>query len=304
MNLARLSDRWQLKALSKHIPIHAHTLEFSIQMTDERVETVPLVEWIYHQDSDDKIKDPLVLVHGLGSSAGSYSQFILYASKYFDCILACSAPSHGMTPVHSSACHQEELYRVWEHYLLKASQERPIILMGNSLGGAVALRFSLSYPKRVKSLVLCSPAGAMLNASDIQFIRANFDMSSIWGGHRFLKKLFVKLPRFWMILGFFIRASLSRKEISSLLSVLKAGDGMDGNTLRTLQPPSLIFWGTEDQILPNRLLHYYKKHMPKTCSFVTHHKLGHSPQMEDGKLLLQEVIQWLNYLDKDSYERI
>ena len=55
--------------------------------------------------------------------------------------------------------HPLVLARFAAHFLDTVGETRPVVLIGNSLGGAVAQRFAVAYPERTRALVLVNSAG-------------------------------------------------------------------------------------------------------------------------------------------------
>ena len=248
----------------------------------------------------DKIQlPPLVLVHGLGSGAVSYASFLKNSIPYFKRIIAPSAPGHGMSPNPSKSMTQDELYQIWELLLLQQAEVEPIIILGTSLGGAISLKFALKYPQHVKALILCSPAGAQLQTQDIDYIRANFRMTHWGDGGRFLKTLYHRPPRLWRLFGLFVRANLKRPIIQRFLSNLKAGAGLSPKELNGLKPPTLLFWGGRERILPSSFLDFYRTHLPSCVTFKYPPTFSHCPQLEEPEHLLTEILSWLQEISSE-----
>src|SRR5689334_9591220 len=117
---------------------------------------------------------PIVLVHGLGGSAASFSLLaarLLTASRR---VLVLDLPGHGRNRLRRG----EEAAGLTDQALalgaVLADVGEPVVLVGNSLGGALALHAAAAVPGRVRAVVGLSPAGAPLLETDRESVRDAF----------------------------------------------------------------------------------------------------------------------------------
>jgi len=242
-------------------------------------------------------RPPLVLVHGIGSSAASYGPLIALAAPAFQGVVAPSAPAHGMSPHHPCAEDPEALFAVWRDVLDALSAAEPVALLGTSLGGAVALRYALERPARVRALVLCSPAGPRMTPAQIEEVRARFSMRRLRDGERFLRILFDRPPPLAPLVGLAARAALRGAPVQALLAGLSPSVGLSRRELGALRVPALLFWGGRERVLPAGLLDIYREALPPALvTIVEPPHFGHSPQLEHPRELLAAALSWLDAL--------
>lgn len=98
---------------------------------------------------------PVVCVHGLG---GSYANWVGAAPylRRLGHVTAIDLPGFGLTPPAGRPATMEANRRLLHRYL--TSLDGPALLIGNSMGGAIALRQAARAPETVSRLVLVSPA--------------------------------------------------------------------------------------------------------------------------------------------------
>lgn len=98
---------------------------------------------------------PVVCVHGLG---GSYANWIPSARSLRSVgqVDAIDLPGFGLSPPAPDGAGLDINRRVLDRYLRTLG--RPAVLIGNSMGGAIALRQAAVAPETVERLVLVSPA--------------------------------------------------------------------------------------------------------------------------------------------------
>lgn len=98
----------------------------------------------------------IVCVHGLGGSAVNWSAIAPLLTDSYR-VLAPDLAGHGLTESHgrdtSVAANRELLHRFAE-----AVSDRPVILMGNSMGGMISLLEAIASPQAVSGLILIDPA--------------------------------------------------------------------------------------------------------------------------------------------------
>ena len=102
--------------------------------------------------------EPIVLLHGLGNNCLVWRRVIpaLAASHR---VITPDLPGFG----HSDPAQRGPLLVAYIETVIALIEEqaggRPVVLIGNSVGGAVALRIALDRPELVARLVLVDPAG-------------------------------------------------------------------------------------------------------------------------------------------------
>jgi len=98
-----------------------------------------------------------VLVHAAGSNAGMWRRQIEEASRQHS-VLALDLPGHGR----SSGLEGLPTVEAYAEFVARFAETlglRPFVLVGRSMGGAIALTFTARHPERVRGLVLvCTTA--------------------------------------------------------------------------------------------------------------------------------------------------
>ncbi|MCC6534114.1 MAG: alpha/beta hydrolase [Burkholderiales bacterium] len=95
----------------------------------------------------------LVFLHGPG--AGACADAYHYQLKHFPAALAPSLPGH----LEGTRCPDVARYSEWVRGWLWAQQRhRDLVLVGYTLGGAIALQYGLDYPDEVRGVVAMTVA--------------------------------------------------------------------------------------------------------------------------------------------------
>lgn len=120
---------------------------------------------LHYHEAGDPDAPPVVLLHGGGPGASSWSNFSrnigVLAEKFR--VLAVDQPGYGHSDKHTE---HEQYNRYSATALLNLFDHLGIehaALVGNSLGGGTAVRFALDNPDRAGRLVLMGPGGLSVN---------------------------------------------------------------------------------------------------------------------------------------------
>lgn len=100
---------------------------------------------------------PLVLLHGIGSNAKSYTGLMAALPPALD-VIAWNAPGYAASQPLAAPTPTPRDYAIALGKLLDALGQTRIVLAGHSLGCLFAASFATLYPSRVSSLALFSPA--------------------------------------------------------------------------------------------------------------------------------------------------
>ena len=105
---------------------------------------------------------PVLFLHGWGVGPRSYAT-PLQALVDIGCSVAAPAqPGFGGTPALDVAQCGFSGYARWlSDYLDVLEIDEPVVVVGHSFGGGVALQFAHDHPERVRAVVACNAVGAM-----------------------------------------------------------------------------------------------------------------------------------------------
>lgn len=106
--------------------------------------------------------ETVVMLHGAGAGASGYSNFkgnypVLAAAGYR--VLVPDLLGYGLSSKPDIESYDLDFFVAGVKGLLDKLKVKRVSLLGNSLGGAVALGYALAYPDAVDRLVLLGPGG-------------------------------------------------------------------------------------------------------------------------------------------------
>ena len=117
---------------------------------------MPITAHLFTKD----IKRPaLVLVHGLGSAGNIWKSLIPQLQKHFS-VFAVDLPGHGVSTIHEDEpVDPTSLARAIVEEVTQTHNISEMHVVGNSLGGWIALEMGAVAPEKVKSVTALAPAG-------------------------------------------------------------------------------------------------------------------------------------------------
>jgi pimeloyl-ACP methyl ester carboxylesterase len=110
---------------------------------------------------------PMVLLHGPGEFAAAWLP-VLPRLACTHHVIAPDLPGHGASRIDAGALDGERVLR-WLDELIAQTCPAPPVLVGQTIGGAIAARFAAGRPRRLAGLVLVDTLGLAPFAPDPRF---------------------------------------------------------------------------------------------------------------------------------------
>jgi pimeloyl-ACP methyl ester carboxylesterase len=230
----------------------------------------------------------LLAIHGLGGTKASFLPTLALMSRTHR-VIALDLPGFGDSVKPLRAAYDARYFAGVVTDLMDALEISRAHLVGNSMGGRIALEMALTAPERVDRLVLLSPAMAWLRprrwAPVVRLLRPELTMVPL-PVERLVRRL-VGGDDDWTAAGVdeFLRAFSTARGRHAFHAVLRniyldRPHGDDGlwSRLAGMEHESLFVWGRRDRLVPIGFM----KHVERTFPAARHLELdcGHVPQVE------------------------
>ena len=237
--------------------------------------------------------EPVIMIHGLGATKASFLPTVAALGGSHRAI-AIDLPGFGDSAKPIGAAYDAAYFAESIVALLDALGAPAAHLVGNSMGGRVAIEMGLSHPDRVRRLVLLAPSLAWLRSRPwAPLLRlVPTELGLIQPAPRALVERIVRrvVPGAddqWTAAGIdeFLRAYLTPRGRAAFYAAarniyMEAPHGRDGfwTRLEALAVPSLFVWGRRDTLVPIG----FARHVREVLPGVDHLELdcGHVPQLE------------------------
>jgi pimeloyl-ACP methyl ester carboxylesterase len=227
--------------------------------------------WPYLEGGNPAGK-PLVLVHGFGGDKDNWSFYAPYVKQDYRLIFP-DLPGFGendrsLAPDHSIAAQAARL-----RDFLTALGIDKCHLGGNSMGGAIALRFALDFPERLLTLTLFNNAGVIgTEKSELQEQVEAGESPLVPRTMADIDRLlaFVVYKPRWVPSQFkrvFFNEAKPHEALLDKIFKQLVDDGLTNplnDRLGEIKTPTQIIWGRHDKLLD------------VTCAVVQHEGIAHS----------------------------
>jgi pimeloyl-ACP methyl ester carboxylesterase len=252
---------------------------------------------------------PMLLLHGIGRDRRDWSE-VLPAFAVDRRVIAIDLEGFGESEPWSDQVTLATMTWVVRRTLIALGVEVPVVVVANSMGGAVALRLHADDPGAVSVLVLASPAGFAADAAlglrlmgvpglgplllKFSPIAARVQVRSLFADRAFATRLLIAeaVER--------IRRREQRRVYFQVVRDLGSWRGVRAEwraeVLRSLAAagtPTLVLWGERDAVLPVEQLTAAALALPHARTRILQ-GVGHVPQIENPGGFVDEVASFLD----------
>lgn len=243
---------------------------------------------------------PILLLHGFDSSVLEFRRLLpLLASK--NETWAVDLLGFGFTDRIAEIPFSPTAIKTHLYYFWKTLIQKPVILVGASMGGAAAIDFTLAYPEVVEKLVLIDSAGMAAGSTMSKYMFPPLG---------YLATEFLRHPR---IRNSISRAAYKNKSLASvdaqlcaamhlqmlswnkaLIAFTKSGGYSSfKQKLTQIKQPTLILWGNEDRILGTADAPRFRQAIAQS-QLIWIEDCGHVPHLEQPQITAQHILKFID----------
>ncbi len=216
--------------------------------------------------------ETLLLLHGLFGALSNFKDLVEYFKKDYKVIVPL-LPLFTLDIFHTTVGGLEKFV----HKFIEAKGLNNIHLLGNSLGGHVALVHVLKHPEKIKTLTLTGSSGLFENGmgdsyprrGDKEYIRKKTEVTfydPVMATDDLVNEVF--------------EITNNRIKVIKILALAKSAIRNNlGDELNKIKTPTCLIWGNNDIITPPFVAQEFNKLIPNSeLHFID--KCGHAPMME------------------------
>lgn len=257
-------------------------IDLELYRREARVSLQPLVRLSVIDVAPDHAQRTFVFLHGFGGQATQWL-YQLNEFSFANRTIAIDLRGHGRSDRPRGSYSMAQIRSDLEMALSTLGVNEPIVLVGHSFGGAVAIEFAAAHPQRVSHLILIASAG-------------EFRLNPLY---RFL----LKLPSATLQM----LAPVTRNWLGAQPQVLKAWyvDNLSKwngwNLLRDQRAPTLVIRGHMDVIFEKPLFEEVARALPQ-AEDVDVGASGHMVMLERRQAVNRAIARFLQ-ADKASFSQ-
>ncbi|MBA2760660.1 MAG: alpha/beta hydrolase [Segetibacter sp.] len=233
----------------------------------------------YQIKQQDKFKyieigegETLMLLHGLFGALSNFKDLIEYFRKNYKVVVPL-LPLFELDIFHTTVGGLAKHV----HRFIEARGYTNVNLLGNSLGGHVALVHTLKHPEKIKTLTLTGSSGLFENGmgdsypkrGDREYIRKKSQLTfydPAMATEELVNEVF--------------EITNNRIKVIKIIALAKSAIRNNlNNELSRIKQPTCLIWGNNDTITPPFVAKEFQKLIPNSeLHFID--KCGHAPMME------------------------
>ncbi|MFI5132983.1 MAG: alpha/beta fold hydrolase [Chitinophagales bacterium] len=233
--------------------------------------------------------EPLLLLHGLFGALSNFKGLIEYFRNYNTVVIPV-LPLFELDILHTSVGGLAKFV----NRFIEARGYNNVHLLGNSLGGHVALKHVLKHPERIKSLILTGSSGLFENGmGDSYPKRSDYDYIKTKTELTFYDPIVATKELVDEVYGIVNNRIKAIKIIALAKSAIRNNLGEE---LNQIKQPTLLVWGNNDTITPPFVAREFNKLIPNSELYFID-KCGHAPMMEvpdEFNVILHKFLKKLN----------
>ncbi|MBS4021009.1 MAG: alpha/beta hydrolase [Dethiobacter sp.] len=233
----------------------------------------------------DELKrdEAIIFIHGAG---GNKQRWIYQLEAIADTAygVALDLPGHGQSE--GPPCDQVFLYREWVREFIAAMGLSNLIVAGHSMGGAVALDFTLKYPELVRGLILVGSAARFkVNPVRLEAYKKG-EYRAEWARESFSTSSPEEL------VSKYAEESMSVSPTVRYMDFLSCSR-FETENIKNIKVPTLIICGTEDMSTPPVLSERLSQQIDNS-ELVLIENAAHQVMLEQPAMVNQSLTNFLN----------
>lgn len=246
---------------------------------------------------DQDLKPPLVLLHGMFGGLSNFDPLIKRMEEFTIYV--------PLIPLYSFDRKKLSIPGLakWLNGFCKKCEIIKPVLIGNSMGGHIALEYARVYPSKVAGLVLAGSSGLFENdfgttspkRNDREYIRKRAALT-------FYDDIVTE-----ELVDEIMAVTQSPEKLPKLLKVARSTHEYNmEDMLADITAPTLLVWGKEDVVTPPEVAERFHEKLPN-AQLKWIEKCGHAPMMERPEEFVRHLKPFLEHLiankiDYQNYE--
>lgn len=236
---------------------------------------------------DEGTGPTILILHGLFGSLSNFEELIKLARGRFRFVMP-------VLPIYTCDISKANVTGMLDYLMdfIESFHLRNYTLLGNSLGGHIALVHELKYPDKSKALILTGSSGLFENTLGNDYPKRDRDairekILDIFGNKNVVTDLIID-EAFEIITNY--------TKVLRVLKMAKSAVRQNlANEIDKIKKTALLIWGTDDVITPPFVAEqFHEKLSNSELAFIA--KCGHAPMMEYPKEFSEILFPFLDQI--------
>ncbi|MBA3921525.1 MAG: alpha/beta fold hydrolase [Nostocaceae cyanobacterium] len=251
----------------------------------------PIATTFVHQGNSEV---PILLIHGFDSSILEFRRLLPLLAEFSE-TWAVDLLGFGFTERLSGIPYTPSTIKTHLYHFWKTAINRPVTLVGASMGGATAIDFTLTYPHSVKQLILINSVGYTGSFPQGRFLFPPLDDWAVeFWRQRKLQALFLGTTFANLKLEDLesLRCATLHLEMPGWHEAMKSFTTSGGYSdlapqIQRLSQKTLILWGDSDDEIGTADAEKFQRDIVR--SQLVWLKSGHVPQLQQPEMTAAQI---------------
>jgi len=230
---------------------------------------------------------PIVILHGLMGGLSNFNGMFDYFPENGYRVIIPELPIYDLPLIKTNIKTIAKFFKDFLDHI----NYKEVILVGNSLGGHIALVFQKMYPELVKGLVLTGSSGLYESSMGESYPKR--------GDYEFIKNKSEDVfydPKIATkeIVDEVYNTVNDRNKVIRTIAIAKSAIRHNmAEDLPNIKAPVCLIWGKDDSVTPPSVAEEFDKLVPNSSLYWID-KCGHAAMMEHPDLFNELLHKWLN----------
>ena len=293
------------------------TLELVYSVPDSQFVTFDDGLKIHYTDTGPRDHPALVLVHGFSASLHTWSAWKFDLQDDYR-VITLDLPGHGLSRAEDPENATMQRFSEVVLDLTADLGAENFTIAGNSMGGSVAWHTALAAPDRVEGLILVDASGWADEGDDNEREPFIFTLLGNPLARTILKDLDLTAMVRSGLEGSYVDQSFVTDDLveryvslarapghrATLMELMaRPREPLTKNTLATLDMPTLIMWGREDNLIPVAHANKFADAIPH-AELIIYDNVGHLPQEEVAQTSVADVRSFMLNAELDALDEV
>ena len=229
---------------------------------------------------------PIIILHGLMGGLSNFDSVTQHFSSNGYKVVIPELPVYSAPLIKTGVKH----FATYLQKFIEAQGYKDVILLGNSMGGHVALYHTKHHPENTTALVITGSSGLYENAMGESYPKR--------GDYEYIKKkaeavFYDPTIATKEIVDEVYDTVNNRNKLIKTLAIAKSAIRHNmAKDLPKMHTPTCILWGKQDSVTPPEVAVDFEKLLPDSDLFWID-KCGHAAMMEQPYIFNELLLEWL-----------
>ena len=259
---------------------------------------------VHLRDEGPRDAPVIMLLHGSNADLMTWQKWAETLREDYR-VIRYDQRGHGLTGPSPDGDYSHAAFVADVERVAQALDLETFTLVGNSMGGAIAMGYAMEHPERLDALVLVDAGGADIEregSGNLAFTLARIPVINTLAFQVMPRSIVERslsqsvtnqaivtpeaVDRYWELARYPGNREATMKRFGLGWTVFDKGE------VAKVEVPTLVMWGKEDALIPYEAGEWYAATLPR-ATLVAYDGIGHIPMEEAAERSVADLSAWL-----------